>query len=69
MPGVEMTDRQRWRPVLFDCPRTGQKVQGLVAEEAFDSGNSSYEMVNCLACSENHFIDLARKPSSKIDWR
>jgi hypothetical protein len=52
-----MADRQRWRPILFDCPRTGQKVQGLLAEESFGTGESHYEAVSCLACSGMHFID------------
>jgi hypothetical protein len=64
-----MTDQRRWRPVLFDCPRTGQTVQGLVAEEAFNEGDSRLEMVHCPACSENHFIDPSRGRSSGIDWR
>ena len=54
-----MTDRQRWRPILFDCPQTGQKVQGLLAEEAFGTGDEQYETVSCLACSGVHFIDRA----------
>jgi hypothetical protein len=52
-----MTDQRRWRPVLFDCPRTGQKVQGLVAEDVTAAGSASYEPVSCLACSGVHFID------------
>jgi hypothetical protein len=52
-----MTDRQRWRPALFDCPRTGEKVQGLFAEEAFSADSPRYEPVLCLACSGTHFID------------
>jgi hypothetical protein len=56
----EMTDRQRWRPALFDCPRTGQKVQGLFAEEMFSAAEPRYEPVSCLACSGIHFIDPVR---------
>jgi hypothetical protein len=52
-----MADRQRWRPILFDCPRTGQKVQGLLAEESFKTGETQYEAVSCLACAGLHFID------------
>jgi len=56
-----MADRQRWRPILFDCPRTGQKVQGLVAEEAFvfDTGEPRYETVSCIACGSVHFVEPA----------
>jgi hypothetical protein len=52
-----MTERQRWRPVLFDCPQTGQKVQGLLAEQVSGPGEARYEPVSCLACSGVHFID------------
>ena len=55
-----MSDRARFRPMLFDCPRTGQKVQGLFAEEAFSAGDPRYEPVSCLACSGVHFIDPVR---------
>jgi len=52
-----MSDRQRWRPVLFDCPKTGQKVQSLLAEQVSETGEARYEPVSCLACSGVHFID------------
>jgi hypothetical protein len=55
-----MTDRQAWRPILFFCPRTGRTVQGLLAEEVFDSNHSRedhYEPVSCIACSGVHFIN------------
>jgi len=52
-----MADRKLWRPALFSCPRTGQKVQGLFAEEAFNASEPRYEPVSCLACSGIHFID------------
>jgi hypothetical protein len=52
-----MTDRQNWRPILFHCPRTGQRVQGLVAEEASGARPGDYESVSCIACSGVHFID------------
>ena len=53
-----MADRPRWRPVLFDCPRTGSKVQALLAEEAAGTGRpGTYESVPCLACSGIHLVD------------
>jgi hypothetical protein len=52
-----MTDRQRWRPVLFDCPRTGNKVQALLAEEETTGAGNRYEAVSCLACSGTHFVN------------
>jgi hypothetical protein len=55
-----MADRERWRPILFDCPQTGHKVQALIAEEAFADGDPRYETVSCLACSGVHFVDPVR---------
>lgn len=58
-----MADRQRWRPILFNCPRTGSKVQALLAEEAIGAGrryeaaDTRYETVSCLACSGIHLVD------------
>ena len=58
-----MADRQRWRPILFNCPRTGSKVQALLAEETagastrYQSEGTRYEAVSCLACSGIHLID------------
>jgi len=53
-----MADRQRWRPILFNCPRTGNKVQALLAEEAAGSAaGTQYETVSCLACSGIHLVD------------
>jgi len=52
-----MAERQRWRPILFDCPRTGQKVQGMLAEESFGSDDPRHQTVTCLACSGVHFVD------------
>jgi hypothetical protein len=55
-----MTERQAWRPILFFCPRTGRTVQGLLAEETFNSNDSNkdrYEPVSCIACSATHFIN------------
>ena len=52
-----MADRPRWRPILFDCPQTGDKVQALIAEEAFGAADPGYESVTCLACSGMHFVD------------
>ena len=52
-----MADRQRWRPILFNCPRTGHKVQALLAEETTGAADARYESVSCLACSGIHLID------------
>ena len=55
-----MADRNRWRPILFDCPQTGQKVQGMIAEESFGTDGGRYETIACLACSSIHFVDPIR---------
>lgn len=58
-----MADRQHWHPILFDCPRTGSKVQVLLAEEVigaggrYDAAGTRYETVSCLACSGVHLVD------------
>ena len=52
-----MSDRQRWRPVLFECPQTGHKVQGLVPEPVAGTTDTRFESVSCLACSGIHFVD------------
>jgi hypothetical protein len=54
-----MAERQRWRPVLFDCPQTGHKVQGLLAEPVSGTAEIRYESVSCLACSGVHFVNPA----------
>jgi hypothetical protein len=62
--GMEKTDRETWRPILFFCPRTGRTVQGLLAEEVFNPNGSSddhYEPVSCIACSGVHFINPITK--------
>jgi hypothetical protein len=56
-----MADRQRWRPVLYDCPQTGHKVQALLAEEAFGADDARYETITCLACSGVHLVDAGGK--------
>jgi hypothetical protein len=52
-----MADEQRWQPVLFRCPVTGDRVSGLVATDASDAGAGDYETVSCVACSGVHFIN------------
>jgi hypothetical protein len=52
-----MAERQRWRPILFNCPQTGHKVQGMLAEEVFGTGGVRYETVTCLACAGVHLVD------------
>jgi len=53
-----MIDRQSWRPILFHCPQSGQRVQGLIAEEISSAKPGDYESVSCIACSGVHFINV-----------
>jgi len=52
-----MADRQLMRPILFHCPRTGQMVQGLIAEDTSSAKPGDYDPVSCIACSGVHFVD------------
>ena len=58
-----MTSSQRWRPILFSCPRTGNMVQALLAEEVVstaarpEGAGTRYETVACLACSSTHLVN------------
>ena len=52
-----MADEQRWRPILFQCPQTGDRVQGLIATDVSGASDQDYETVSCIACSGVHFIN------------
>lgn len=52
-----MAERQAWHPVLFHCPQTGHKVQGLLAEDTTGMADGHYEAVACIACAGTHFIN------------
>ena len=52
-----MTDRHSWRPILFECPRTGSKVQALVHEDSAGFDDTRYETVLCPACANTHFVN------------
>jgi hypothetical protein len=52
-----MTDRHAWRPLLFECPRTGSKVQAIIHEDAARFDDTSYETVSCPACASTHFVN------------
>jgi len=55
-----MSDQRAWRPILYICPRTGRTVQGLLAEEAYNSvepNKDRYEPVSCVACAETHLVN------------
>jgi hypothetical protein len=42
--------------LLFTCPNTGRRVQGLLSEEADDADENTYHMIECLACGQVHLI-------------
>jgi hypothetical protein len=52
-----MADRDSWRPVLFECPRTGSRVQAMLHEDTARFDDTSYETVSCPACASMHFVN------------
>jgi len=52
-----MADRQHWRTILFHCPQTGHRVQGLISTDTSRAEAGDYETVSCIACSGVHFIN------------
>jgi len=40
----------------YQCPTTGRKVQGLVADAA--AGDDTYEAVTCTTCGLLHFVNV-----------
>ena len=41
--------------LIYRCPTTGLKVQGLVEEEA--SGSDTFVSLECPACGRMHFVN------------
>lgn len=52
---THMAERKTWRPIIFSCPDTGDRVQGLpdVPEPRADDLHTR----TCAACEGVHFID------------
>jgi hypothetical protein len=47
------------RTFLYQCPTTGQTVQGWSAEEVSDQDDDdTYQSTDCLACTRVHLINL-----------
>jgi hypothetical protein len=42
--------------LIYRCPTTGQKVQGWLANDESDDGES-YETVTCAACRQVHLVN------------
>ncbi|RED31795.1 hypothetical protein BJ123_11433 [Rhodopseudomonas thermotolerans] len=43
--------------VLYQCPRTGMKVQAWLQEDPGSSAQTTFELVHCPACAQMHFVD------------
>ncbi|MBB4264087.1 hypothetical protein [Bradyrhizobium sp. CIR3A] len=52
-----MADRKTWRPIIFSCPDTGDRVQGLLPDAPELRADDLHE-ITCAACDGVHFIDL-----------
>lgn len=52
-----MAAQHIWRPILFECPRTGSKVQVLVQDDPAGSDDARYETVSCPACASTHLVN------------
>lgn len=50
-----MADRQAWRPIIFSCPATGDRVQGLLPSERSDSDGP--HPMTCTACEGIHLVN------------
>ena len=42
---------------LYRCPKTGQHVQGWIADDPTDLGDDTYETVMCTACTRPHLVN------------
>jgi hypothetical protein len=42
---------------LFQCPATGRRVQGWVADDGSTVENEIYLTVTCLACLQAHLVN------------
>lgn len=52
-----MANRKTWRPIIFSCPNTGDRVQGLLPD-APEPGANDLHPITCATCDGVHFIDL-----------
>lgn len=52
-----MVDSRSWRPILFECPRTGSMVQALLHEDTARFDDATYETVLCPACACTHLVN------------
>ncbi|MCA1437320.1 hypothetical protein I6F33_30795 [Bradyrhizobium sp. BRP20] len=54
---THMADRKTWRPIIFSCPDTGDRVQGLLPGAPVPRADDLLT-ITCAACDGVHFIDL-----------
>ncbi|MGY3530008.1 hypothetical protein ACVILK_006134 [Bradyrhizobium embrapense] len=53
-----MSDIRAWRPIIFSCPNTGDRVQGLLPAVASELPADELHSISCAACDGVHFINL-----------
>lgn len=53
-----MADIRAWRPIIFSCPNTGDRVQGLLPADASEPLADELHSISCAACDGVHFINL-----------
>ncbi len=53
---THMAARKTWRPIIFSCPDTGDRVQGLLPDVPEPRADDLHT-ITCAACDGVHFID------------
>jgi hypothetical protein len=43
--------------LIYQCPTTGYRVQGWLADKGTEDRSESYEQLTCLACRQVHFVN------------
>lgn len=42
---------------LYQCPTTGQIVQGWIPDHRYEAHTQVYEPLTCIACRRVHYVD------------
>lgn len=58
-----MTHRKTWRPIIFSWSNTGDRVQGLLPNDAVEPSANDLHPVTCVACDGVHVIDPRTGPT------
>jgi hypothetical protein len=53
-----MADRKTWRPIIFSCPSTGDRVQGLLPGDSSGLESDDLHPLPCAACDGIHLVNL-----------